>query len=78
MKRRNKPQAAILLGKYMHELRVWAQGEIEAAALHKARFLTGGSESSRCEERKIQSRHARCCERTVAISSSYTMYAGVV
>ncbi|CAM9637950.1 unnamed protein product [Pylaiella littoralis] len=39
-------QAAMLLGKYMHELKVWAQGEIEAAALHKARFLTHGSESS--------------------------------
>lgn len=43
----------MLLGKYMHELKVWAQGEIEAAALHKARFLTHGSESSLCEKGRI-------------------------
>lgn len=39
-------QAAMVLGKYMQELKVWAQGEIEAATSQKARFLTGGSESS--------------------------------
>eukprot|EP00752_Nemacystus_decipiens_P010136 g9032.t2 len=39
-------QAAMVLGKYMQELKVWAQGEIAAAASQKARFLTGGSESS--------------------------------
>lgn len=40
----------MVLGKYMQELKVWAQGEVEAAASQKARFLTGGSESSLCEE----------------------------
>lgn len=42
-------QAAMVLGRYMQELKVWAQGEIEVATSQKARFLTGGSESSLCE-----------------------------
>lgn len=42
-------QAAMVLGKNMQELKVWAQGEIEAATSQKARYLTGGSESSLCE-----------------------------
>ncbi|CAM9124513.1 unnamed protein product, partial [Hapterophycus canaliculatus] len=39
-------QAAMLLGKYMQELKAWAKREIDDAASKKARFLTGGSESS--------------------------------
>lgn len=39
----------MVLGKYMQELKVWAQGEIEAATSQKARFLTGGSEYYLCE-----------------------------
>ncbi len=53
-------QAAMLLGKYMQELKVWAQSEVEAAASQKTRFLTGGSESSLCEE--IQRARAPYCE----------------
>lgn len=36
----------MLLGKYMQELKVWAQEEMEAFVSQKARYLMGGSESS--------------------------------
>ncbi|CAM9789029.1 unnamed protein product [Ascophyllum nodosum] len=39
-------QAAILLVKYMNDLKAWAREELEAYALHKRRFLTGGTEST--------------------------------
>ncbi|CAM9590875.1 unnamed protein product, partial [Ectocarpus sp. 12 AP-2014] len=40
-------QAAMALGKYMQELKVWAQEEMEASVSQKARYLKGGSESSK-------------------------------
>ncbi|CAB1097887.1 unnamed protein product [Ectocarpus sp. CCAP 1310/34] len=40
-------QAAISLGKYMQELKVWAQEEMDASVSQKARYLKGGSESSK-------------------------------
>lgn len=43
----------MLLVRYMNELKVWAQREIEASAAHKTRFLTGGSESSLCEHNNV-------------------------
>lgn len=52
----NITQAAMVLGKYMQDLKVWAQGEIEAATSQKARFLTGGSESSLCENSRTGER----------------------
>lgn len=36
-------KAAILLVKYMNELKVWAREELGALARNKMRFLTGGS-----------------------------------
>lgn len=52
----------MVLGKYMQEFKVWAQGEIEAAASQKARFLTGGSESSICEnDRAVHIVVSRAC-----------------
>lgn len=57
-----KTQAAMVLGKYMQELKVWAQGEIEAATSQKARYLTGGSESSICEDdRAVHVLISRAC-----------------
>lgn len=61
-----KTQAAMVLGKYMQELKVWAQGEVEAASSQKARFLTGGSESSICK---------RCLAVWAGISTASAMLA---
>lgn len=36
--------------KYMNELKAWAKGEIGVSTLQKTRFLTGGSDSSKCKE----------------------------
>lgn len=54
----------MLLGKYMQELKVWAKREIDDATSKKARFLTGGSESSRCEKHMKQIEHRAYVDRS--------------